>query len=249
MSGAAISVLAIEYIKGSGIMWTRVEIKDQAKEVLCNTYWKALLAGLLAFVLSINPSTAFDANKFCKYFNGPNLLSAPWFWPLCAFLFLFSMFVGSVVLVGEKRYFLRNHSGKAQMDDLFFGFRDRYLPIVGAQFTTGLLISLWTLLFIIPGFVVNYKYSMVPYILSEHPEMSGTQARALSAKMTDDQKRNLFGLDLSFFGWVLICMVTLGIGLFFVVPYYEQTKAELYRFLRDRIDAVPSDEPEGGVCL
>jgi uncharacterized membrane protein len=230
-------------------MWARAEMKDQAKEVLRKTYWKALLAAFLAFVLNVNPSTAFDANNFCKYFHGPNLLSAPWFWPLCGFLFLFSAFVGSVIVVGEKRYFLRNHSGEAQIGNLFFGFRSRYLRIVGAQFTTDLIITFWTLLFIIPGIVVNYKYSMVPYILSEHPEMTGAQARALSAKMTDDQKRNLFGLDLSFMGWFLAGTLCLGVGAFFVAPYYEQTKAELYLFLRDRIDAVPSDEPEGGICL
>jgi uncharacterized membrane protein len=90
---------------------------------------------------------------------------------------------------------------------------------------------------------------MAPYILSERPEMTGAQARALSAKITDDQKRNLFGLDLSFMGWALAGFLCFGIGTFFVFPYFEQTKAELYRFLRDRIDAVPSDEPEGGICL
>jgi uncharacterized membrane protein len=224
-------------------MWTRAEMKDQAKEVLRKTYWKALLAALLAFVLSVSPSTAFDVNKFCKYFHCSDFISAPWFWPLCGFLSLFSAFVGSVIQVGEKHYFLRNHSGEAQISDLFFGFRDRYLHIVGAQFTTDLIITLWALLLIIPGIVVGYKYSMVPYILSEHPELSGAQARALSAKMTDNQKRNLFGLDLSFFGWALAGILCLGIGIFFVFPYFQQTKVELYLFLRDRIGAA-SGEPE-----
>ena len=75
---------------------------------------------------------------------------------------------------------------------------------------------------------------MVPYIIKEHPEISGTQAISLSRQMMNGHKWNTFVLDLSFLGWHILSILTLGIlEIFFVTPYIQATDAELYKALCD----------------
>ena len=54
----------------------------------------------------------------------------------------------------------------------------------------------------------------------------------LSIKMTKGYKKRFFVLDLSFIGWYLLCCLTLGIGMFWYVPYYTQTVIKAYNFIK-----------------
>lgn len=93
---------------------------------------------------------------------------------------------------------------------------------------------LWTLLFIIPGIIKAFAYAMTPYILVDRPELSANQAIDLSKEMMKGHKFDLFWLSLSFIGWILLSILTLGIGLFWLMPYittsmgafYEDVKSE-----------------------
>ena len=101
------------------------------------------------------------------------------------------------------------------------------------MFLRDLFVALWTLLFIIPGIVKMYAYSLVPYILAENPEMSGTEAIKLSNEMMKGHKWKAFVLDLSFLGWLLLSVLTLGlVGIFFANPYVYATDAELYKAIK-----------------
>ena len=72
---------------------------------------------------------------------------------------------------------------------------------------------------------------MVPYILAENPGMNHKDAFAISKKMMDGRKMDAFILDLSFIGWHILAIFTLGIlEIFYVNPYIQATKAELYAF-------------------
>ncbi len=78
----------------------------------------------------------------------------------------------------------------------------------------------------------QYCYLMVPYILSENPDMKAREALRLSKEMMDGQKWNAFVLGLSFLGWQILGTMLCGIGTFFVQPYVDATFAELYAVLR-----------------
>ena len=93
------------------------------------------------------------------------------------------------------------------------------------------------MLFVIPGIIKAYEYRMIPYILAENPDISMEEAFALSKKMMDNEKLNTFALDLSFLGWFLLGIVSVGICLiFYVTPYYNLTNAELYIVLKQKIN-------------
>ncbi len=75
---------------------------------------------------------------------------------------------------------------------------------------------------------------MVPYILADNPSIGAERAIQLSNRMTGGEKWDMFVLDLSFLGWYILGMLALGIGVIFVNPYVDSTKAELYLILRKK---------------
>ena len=99
------------------------------------------------------------------------------------------------------------------------------------MFLMNLYITLWSLLFLIPGIIKMYEYLMVPYILADNPGMDRKEAFAISKRMMTGEKWNAFILQLSFLGWIFLSMFTCGLlGIFYVSPYMEATMAELYAY-------------------
>ena len=145
------------------------------------------------------------------------------------------IFVFNPLKVGCFTFFRDNVSNPpAELDRVGDGFKD-YLHTFLTLFLTDLFQSLWTLLFIIPGIVKAYSYRMVPYILAEHPEMEPTAIITKSREMMDGQKWHAFCYDLSFIGWFILTIFTLGIlGIFWVNPYKYNADAAMYLALRDQ---------------
>ena len=150
--------------------------------------------------------------------------------------FLIDILLLNPLEVGCQNYFLRNSEGNGQLNDLERGFSPSWGGNVKTMLLRGLFLFLWSLLFLIPGIVKGYSYRMVPYILADHPELSGTQVIPLSRQMMRGNKWRTFVLDLSFLGWEILSLLTLGIlGIFYVGPYKRCTDAELYHALKGNV--------------
>lgn len=91
---------------------------------------------------------------------------------------------------------------------------------------------LWTLLLIIPGIIKGYSYSMTYYVLEDNPDLSGDKAIEESMRLMDGHKWELFRLHLSFIGWALLCILTLGIGILWLIPYMNTAQAAFYENLK-----------------
>lgn len=115
-----------------------------------------------------------------------------------------SVFVFNPIQVGAKRFFSRSYEARCDMGEISYGFKSNYLNIVKIMFFRSLFTVLWGLLFIIPGIIKAYEYSMIPYLLSENPDMDMQQAFDESRRMTYGQKWQIFVLDLSFIGWNIL---------------------------------------------
>jgi uncharacterized membrane protein len=103
-----------------------------------------------------------------------------------------------------------------------------YWHKVWGMFLVMLFTFLWSLLFIIPGIVKCFSYSMTPFILEEHPELSANEAIDHSRAMMKGHKFDLFWLLLSFIGWGFLCLFTFGIGYLWLTPYMETSVAAFY---------------------
>lgn len=225
-------------------MWTRAELKERAKQSMTVTYRTALLASILVFLLTGGVNFVFQIDDMKRSVTGAGFLPVPLGAGLTVFSILFTVFVANLFQVGRSRFFLENREGRADLHNLVWGFGSDYPNLVKAQFTTDVIIVLWALLFLVPGIIAEYRYCMVPYLLSENPQMSGKRARELSNWMTRDQKWEIFVLDLSFLGWYLLGLLCLVVGIVFVLPYPNATHAELYVALKARDNPAAYQNPE-----
>ncbi len=111
--------------------------------------------------------------------------------------------------------------------DAFYGFKD-YWASVRLYLLTNIYIFLWSCLLLIPGIVAKYKYSFAFYYLAENPRSSAKKCIKESKELTYCFKGNLFLLDLSFIGWDLLVLMTLGILSIWVYPYYQASYSTAY---------------------
>jgi len=143
--------------------------------------------------------------------------------------------IGSAVELGYKSFNLSLYESPAtpKIETLFSRF-----PYFGNALLLRVLMSLkilaWTLLFIIPGIIAAYRYSMAPYIMAENPDMSAVDAIEESKRLMIDKKWRLFCLQISFIGWWILASIT-GIGVVFLLPYTEAANAAFYLDLTGRL--------------
>ena len=98
------------------------------------------------------------------------------------------------------------------------------------------------LLLMIPGLILGLAYTMVPYILHDHPELHPAGVLTESRLMMKGHKWELFLLILSFFGWMLLSVFTLGIGMLWLAPYMQMTITKCYEQLRTESEGVGEEE-------
>lgn len=147
--------------------------------------------------------------------------------------------IGSLLLSGAFQfglsvYFLTfvKNGGQAEVGMVFSGFKV-YVRTLGMYLWMVLWIFLWFLLLIIPGIVKTIAYSMSFFIIAENPGVEVTNAMKISMKMTDGHKWDIFVFYLSFLGWGLLCILTLGIGFLWLGPYIMTSMTGLYLKLKD----------------
>ncbi|MCI5869833.1 MAG: DUF975 family protein [Dorea sp.] len=229
-------------------MWTRERLKTNGKIAFKRNYWPCVGA---AFIVSLITALGGSGNagsntseKVDYYSEGSSIIGHHYSFPLIGMLtgsiivvlailgILLAVFIGTVVEMGGKRFFILNKTGMPSVGTVFDGFcSGNYGNIVLTMFLRELYTLLWSFLLIIPGVVKYYEYLMVPYILAENPGMDRKEAFTISKRMMNGQKMDAFLLSLSFIGWDILSLITCGIvGVFYVTPYKEATFAELYAF-------------------
>ena len=219
--------------------WNRTLLKTNAKKVLANSYWPVLLVCLVGSIINEGLNPAVSVQLTVSNPEQANaLLSNPMFGTSLAIggllAILFSIFVAAPVTVGINRYMMENRAGFPPFSSIFSVFTDKqqYWNVVKVMFQYQLEIALWSLLCVFPGIYKAYQYYYVPYLLAENPYMNYSRAKQLSRAMTNDEKMEIFVLELSFIGWNLLGSMLCGIGVIFVVPYMKATFAELYAAAR-----------------
>lgn len=148
--------------------------------------------------------------------------------------FVFDIFLFNPLGVGGCRFMIKSVEDVAQMKEIAYGFDHSYKNVIKVLFFKELYIGLWTLLLVVPGIVKMFQYYMVPYILTEHPDMEYREALQRSRDMMEGNKWKTFVLGLSFILWDFFGVITFGIGEFlYVQPYRQLTFAALYCKLKE----------------
>ena len=137
--------------------------------------------------------------------------------------------VGSAVSVGYCKFNLDLIDGISPRVGTLFGNFGQMKTAIVVKLLTLLYVTLGYLLLIIPGIIMNLSYSMANFVLAENPYMTASEALRESKRIMKGHKWQLFCLNLSFIGIILISMLTLGIGLIWAVPYANASYAAFYR--------------------
>ena len=159
-----------------------------------------------------------------------------------------SLLLAGPMAFGLVRYFMKSARDESPaIENLFDGFSD-FVGNFCLYFMMNLFLVLWSLLFVIPGIIKSYSYSMAFYIKNDHPEYSWKECIDESRRMMDGHKFDLFCLQLSFIGWALLCILTVGIGYLWLVPYMQAATANFYDSLvvtpakKDEADTVEGND-------
>lgn len=94
-----------------------------------------------------------------------------------------------------------------------------------------LWVTLWSMLFFIPGIIKAIAYSQTMFIVGEYEDISITKAMRISITITQGHKGDLFMTYLSFLGWAILAAIPAGIGFIFLEPYYKMTMTNAYHAL------------------
>lgn len=217
------------------MLFDRIKYKNFSKTQLKGRYKIPVLMMLVTFfVLTLaSVPSIFEENKFIESFDD---LVLNYSFDLKSFLLNLSDILVSLLIFIFGFAFINvfikmsKSPNPVKFSDFIEGF-EMWGKSILAGLWQSLWIYLWSLLFIIPGIVKSYAYSQNFYLLCEYKNLSVTKALKISMKLTNGHKWDLFILDLSFIGWVLLSCITCGIALFYVVPYYEMTKVNAYHAL------------------
>lgn len=166
-----------------------------------------------------------------RFFEGRTIISKTFLWGFVTFISIFiiiAIIVGGAIELGYCHFNINLISDtNPKFIDLFSRF-DIFWKALGMRLLMSLYIFLWTLLLVIPGIIATYSYAMTPYILAENPSLGINEAIGLSKEMMDGNKWRFFCLTLSFIGWSILCLFTLGIGYLWLNPYYSAAIAAFY---------------------
>ena len=153
-------------------MYRASDYRSMARRALKNFWWLAVGVTLLATVLGGGTSSltvSFQNSDISRYYPEAMRRFTHVLVPVASVLAMGQFVLRGSISIGHDRFCLKLVDGEqAQFEDLFSAF-----DIFGNAFVLNLLITLkvfaWSLLFVIPGIIAAYRYSMATYIMAENP--------------------------------------------------------------------------------
>lgn len=195
---------------------TNNEIKAWAKENYKKYQWKIVGATIIVSILT-------SINSAYSYNNDSTTISS-----------LISFLVGLLeffLTIGLTKFMVNLIKGKeANFEMLFSKFDSSWKQTILTFLLQMIWIAIYTLLLIVPGIIKAISYSLVPYILAKGTDASASEVLDLSAKMMNGHKMDYFILNLSFIGWHILGVLTLGILELWIIPYQQTANT---KFLND----------------
>lgn len=234
------------------------EYKYRARQALCGNWLIAIIAAIIAGLLGASVINTFSSSIDLNFsdsdisdseineelstvlpegadpeisekmlvFIGSIILVAT----IVGLIYALIMFtVGSAVSVGYARFNLDMIDGITPRIGTMFSAFGQIKTAIAVRLVTSVLVSLGYLLLIVPGIILNLNYSMAIFVMSDNPYMTTREVLAESRRIMTGRRWRFFCLEFSFIGLIFLCMLTLGIGFIWLVPYMNATYAAFYR--------------------
>lgn len=195
----------------------RKEIKEKAKSIVKGNKW--LILKPLAFIALVEFVIGFIYGMI-----GEEKLIISLITDICSV-------VTGILGAAYYAYLLKFiRTGSADINDIIKCFKEKWLEIFIAVLLVTIFTFLWSLLFIIPGIIASYAYIFATVLVIDK-DMKAKDAITESKKMMNGYKWDYFVFELSFLGWILLGVLTLGILYVWVVPYVTVSNLLYYEEL------------------
>lgn len=203
-------------------MSTRAELKARAKESLKGNYGKLILALIVTVLIGmaiiyigeilvgIGTATGSFLTGFCG-----------------AIIFIVGMIATFYLTIGYSKMLLKvARNQETSINELFAkeNFSSTF-KIVGISIVESIIVFFASYL-IIPAFILPLSYAFVIYMAID--EGTGLDTIKNCRMMMRGHKWDLFVLELSFIGWIILSILTLGILTLWVGPYIAITEINFY---------------------
>lgn len=121
-------------------------------------------------------------------------------------------------------------------------------PTSSSTASSGIIFSVlgFILLFISMIWAVtkSYYYQLSYFVAAENPELTSKEAVLKSEELMTNNRAKLFWLQLSFIGWAILCVFTLGIGFLWLMPYMQFALIAFYKNLSGNTETVSETPTE-----
>lgn len=209
-------------------MFNRGELKRSAKSKLSGKWGVAIGIFIVYIIITIASAVLQE-------------------WNVLTFIPMLVLTAPIYLSISKIALNISENDEKPKVSHLSYGFK-YFIKAVGAYLITmipsgvltlcGLLPtlpgSLLIIILVVPVVIVTLMFSQIIFILADNPEIGIIEAAKESYRLTKGYKGNIFVLQLSFVGLILLSIITLGLLLLYVMPYMEVTFAELYLYLKGK---------------
>ena len=127
--------------------------------------------------------------------------------------------------------------------DFFYYYSNKPLSVIILELIKDLFLFFWA--FTIVGiFIKMFSYSMASFVKIENPDLSATESITESRRIINGYKFDYFCLHMSFIGWYLLSILTLGAIYPFVRVYIKMCEVEFYNYLKNVDDDISLEDSE-----
>lgn len=205
-------------------MLSRKELKTKAKESLSGHWVDAIGIILLLSVISIIGVGLVEVISHILSLNEGIRATLEQ---------IVSILISGLLTMGYNNFFLKiSRDEDVEISELW-SKTHMFIPFIVVSILVTVFTTLWTLLLIIPGIIAAFSYSFVYYVMLDNEEMSAMEVIKESKRILKGHKFDLFVLQLSFIGWSILGIFTLGILYFWLIPYMSVTTCNFYNNIKE----------------
>ena len=225
----------------------RAEIKEAAKEKIRGNKWNIIWPIIVIGVVTGFITMFFDPIKvevssnsiqtwddIVRTYGNVNITTS-------SIVSIVVTVLTAVLAAGYMKYILNFvRTGEFNSSDILNTVKEKWLAIIISSILTTVIITLCTLLFVIPGIIMSFAYTMVTFIVID-TDTSGSDSLRKSREMMKGYKMDYFIFQLSFIGWHILAVFTLGILYIWLVPYITVAETIYYDKLKEKSAKILKD--------
>lgn len=229
-------------------MFKRIEYKETAKKIYKNNLFKSIIIGSILWFFDNDiiqeiadfSMTIGKTQDLFVVMGNPILKNLSFL----SFNTLLIIFIVVYIILSPVSTIAMNYYKDLSLGidnpNIFSIFKKGlYLKIAALIILTSIITTLGFCLLLFPGLYLMYGLRYVGLIAMDNPTLSIPEILKESMRITNGYKLDLFGLDFSFIGWLLL-IAFLGaisfeffivIGGLFIMPYIALADVEAYKQL------------------